>query len=113
MGCRGPVPLYNHLWVAVAAEGSGDMLPFFVLVSDRGADFSVRVSRVQITAVLWVSGWCEAKSRYRSVWVFLRKTVVDREPSSCRMTFVSRNGIEPSDNSSTVNWMEASMELTC
>ena len=74
---------------------------------------STRVIRVWITAVLWVSGWCEAKSRHRSVWVRLRKTVVDREPSSCRMIFASRNGIEPSDSSSTVNWMEASMELTC
>ena len=39
VGCRGPVPVYNHLWVAVAAEGSGDMLPFCVLVSDGGADY--------------------------------------------------------------------------
>ena len=35
----GPVPVYNHLWVAIAAEGSGDMLLFCVLVSDGGADF--------------------------------------------------------------------------
>ena len=41
VGCirRGPVPVYNHLWVAVAAEGSGDMLSFCVFVSDGGADF--------------------------------------------------------------------------
>ena len=56
MGCRGPVPVYNHLWVAVAAEGSGDMLPFCV-VSDGGADFSARVSRVRITVVLIVGEW--------------------------------------------------------
>ena len=36
VGCRGQVPVYNHLWVAVAAEGSGDMLPFCVLVSNGG-----------------------------------------------------------------------------
>ena len=60
VGCRGPVPVYNHLWVAVAAEGSGDMLPFCVLVNDGGAGFFRRVSRVRITAILWVNGWCEA-----------------------------------------------------
>ena len=47
------------------------------------------------------------------MWVCLRKIVEDRESSSCQMIFVSRNGIELSDSSSTVNWMEASMELTC
>ena len=67
MGCRGPVPVYNHLWVAVAAEGSGDMLPSASLSVMEVQIFSARVSRVRITAVLWVSGWCEAKSRYRSV----------------------------------------------
>ena len=38
-GCRGLVLVYNHLRVAIAAEGSGDMLPFCILVCDRDADF--------------------------------------------------------------------------
>ena len=61
---RGWVPVYNHLWVAVAAEGTDDMFPFCVLVSDGGADFFHANGQSRITAVLLVSGWCEVKSRY-------------------------------------------------
>ena len=38
-GCRGPILVYSRLWVAVAAEGSGDMFPFCILVCDGGAEF--------------------------------------------------------------------------
>ena len=37
--CRGLVPVYKHLWVAIATEGSGDMLLFCILVCDEAADF--------------------------------------------------------------------------
>ena len=56
---------------------------------------------------------CDRKSRYLSVCVIFRSTVVDREPSSWWVIFVSRNAGVLSVSSSTVNWMDALLEFRC
>ena len=71
------------------SEVSGDMLSFCVLVCEstdlvwtgkQGSDHCSFVVR-------WV------KSMYWLVWVCFRNTVVNKEPSSCRIILVSRDGV--------------------
>ncbi len=56
-------------------------------------------------------GWWDAKDKYLSVCVFLRKTVVDNVPLELCFTVVSRKESSPLDSNSTVKLMVSSIEF--
>ena len=60
---------------------------------------------VQTTAMLWVRGWWDAKSRYLSVCVDFLYTVVAIDPSGSRCNRTSRKGSLPSNSILNVNCM--------
>jgi len=109
----------SHSWWRIEGNSWLSMLDIFVpahqrCLLERKDNVSALLNSVLTTDALCAIGWWDEKSRYLSVCVSLRYTLVEIEPFSSRCSMTLRNGKHPSSLwLSKVNWIDGSMLLMC